>query len=282
VKNASPHQLVVHLRLARRDHRVEPAHRVAQRALALVREQQGRALGQLEADALRVRGLAPLQLEQPVRDLAQRHAREVEALGARADGLGQLLRVGGGEDEHQVRRRLLQRLQERREGVARELVDLVDDDHAVLAAGRREADLLAQRLHVGDTAVRGAVDLGHVQRHAGRDLAARGALVAGLGRAAAAQAALLAVERLGDQARAAGLADAAGAGEEVGVGNAAALERPGEHGGDVLLPDHVGERLRPVLQGKSAMGHGGPHSTHQPPGGRLARAPRGHLLRASP
>ena len=38
-------------------------------------------------------------------------AAEIEALAARVNGLGHLLRVGGGQDEHHVARRLLQRLQ---------------------------------------------------------------------------------------------------------------------------------------------------------------------------
>ena len=41
-------------------------------------------------------------------------AAEIEALAARVNGLGHLLRVGGGQDEHHVARRLLQRLQQAR------------------------------------------------------------------------------------------------------------------------------------------------------------------------
>ena len=55
-----------------------------------------------------------------------------------------------------------------------------------------------------------------------------------------------AVERLGEDAGGAGLADAAGAGEEVGVGDAAGLQRVDERRGDVFLADQVGELLRPV------------------------------------
>jgi hypothetical protein len=57
----------------------------------------------------------------PVEVLGQPRRRdqlEVEALAARQDGDGNLVDLGGGEDEHHVRRRLLQRLQQRVEGDA--------------------------------------------------------------------------------------------------------------------------------------------------------------------
>ena len=49
---------------------------------------------------------------------------------------GDALRVGGGEDEHDVGRRLLERLEERVEGRAREHVHLVDDVDLEAAARR--------------------------------------------------------------------------------------------------------------------------------------------------
>ena len=62
----------------------------------------------------------------------------------------ELTGVGGGQHEDDVRRRLFQRLQQRIEGIAGELVHLVDDVDLVAAAGRRVLDVLAQRADVLD------------------------------------------------------------------------------------------------------------------------------------
>ena len=49
------------------------------------------------------------------------------------------------------------------------------------------------------------------------------------------------------------LADAAGAGEQVGVGDAAGLDGVGQGLGDGLLADQVGELLRPVAPGEDGV-----------------------------
>ena len=54
----------------------------------------------------------------------------------------------------------------------------------------------------------------------------------------------LAVERLGEDARDGGLADAARAGEEIGVVEPVALERVGQGPDDVLLARQLGEGAR--------------------------------------
>ena len=78
------------------------------------------------------------------------------------------------------------------------------------------------------------------------------ALVAGRRRRA-----LHAVERLGQDAGGRRLADAAGAGEQVGVADAIAgdgvLQRPG----DVLLADELVERLRPIAASDDGVAAGG-------------------------
>ena len=92
-----------------------------------------------------------------------------------------------------------------------------------------------------DAVVAGAVDLEHVHVLAGGDALADVAFAAGRGRRS-----LLAVERLGEDAGGRGLADAACSGEEIGVGDAVALEGVGQGAGDRLLADEVGEGLRPI------------------------------------
>ena len=103
-------------------------------------------------------------------DLAGRDHAEVVALAAREDGVGELVVLGRREDELHVRRRLLERLQERVEGARREHVDLVDDADLEAVARGVVARALAQLAHLLDAVVGGAVDLLHVERGPGRDL----------------------------------------------------------------------------------------------------------------
>src|SRR5439155_5051086 len=56
-----------------------------------------------------------------------------------------------------------------------------------------------------------------------------------------------AVERPGEDPGAAGLPTAARPGEEIGMVEPAAAQRLHQRFGDVLLPDDLGERARPVL-----------------------------------
>ena len=84
------------------------------------------------------------------------------------------------------------------------------------------------------------------------DLAALGAFIAGFraGR-------VLAVEGLGEDARDGGLADPAGAGEQIGVVQAAGGQRVGQGTHHVLLADEGLEAARAPLAGKYLIGHGG-------------------------
>ena len=149
--------------------------------------------------------------------------------------------------------RLLDELEQRVEALRRDHVRLVDDVDLEAARDRREERPLAQVAGVVDAAVAGRVDLDHVD--AARPV--RGQLDAGVADAARlGRRALLAVERAGQDAGAGGLAAAARAAEQVGVVDPVVAQRLLERLGDVLLPDHLGERRRAVLavQGE---GHGG-------------------------
>ena len=112
---------------------------------------------------------------------ADRQALEIELQAARQHRHRQLLRIGGREQELHVRRRLLERLQQRVEGVRREHVHFVDEVHLVAAAGRRVLHVVEQLARVVDLGARGGVDLDEVDEAAGVDLAAGGADAAGLG-----------------------------------------------------------------------------------------------------
>ena len=220
------------------DDLVERGLGVAHAAVGAARDGEERVLGDL--DALRVAHLPELPADVALRDLP-----EVEALAAREDRAEDLVRLGRREDELHELGRLLERLQQRVERRRREHVDLVDVEDAELALDRRVLDLGEDALvDVLDLVVRGAVDLDHVERRAAGDGPAGGALPAGVRGGA-----VLAVEGLGEDAGEGGLAGAAGAGEEVGLRDAALLDRGAQRADDVVLPDDLLEGLRAPFAG---------------------------------
>ena len=171
---------------------------------------------------------------------------------ARADGADDLVGLGGGEDELQVRRRLLDELEQRVEALRRHHVRLVDDVDLVAAADRGEEGAFAQVTGIVDAAVAGGVDLDDVEaaRAAAGEVAAALALAARLG-----DRRLLAVERAGEDAGAGGLAASARAREQVGVVHPVGRQRVTQGFGDVVLPDDLGEGLRPItaVEGKGCV-----------------------------
>ena len=172
---------------------------------------------------------------------------------ARPDGRDDLLRLGGGENELQVRRRLLDQLQQRVEALLGDHVRLVDDVDLEAPGHRRVEGPLAQFPGVVHAAVRGRVDLDHVDaaRPGGGERDAGVADPAGFGGRA-----LDAVQRAGEDPRAGRLAASARPAEQVSVVDPPGAQRLGERPGDVLLPLHLGERRRTVLavQRKSGLG----------------------------
>src|SRR6185437_4532441 len=195
---------------------------------------------------------------------------QVELQAARQDGCRDFLRVGRRQDELQVIGRLLERLQHRVEGVCRQHVHLVDHVH-LEAANDRLVDRLIEKLaDLVDAAVRRRVELDIVDEATAIDIAARAADAAGVRRDASEAIDTCAIQRLGEDSRHRRLADAAGAGEEIGVMQALLRQRIGERLDDVGLPDHRLEIARPIF----ARQHRGRHvddSTGPPLPGRSLR-----------
>ena len=125
------------------------------------------------------------------------------------------MHLGGGEDEDDVLGRLLHDFEQGVKGPDAEHVGLVDDVDAVVDLGGGEVCLLAQLADVVDAVVAGRVDLGDVEHRAVVDALADVAHPAGI-----AVVLVWAVDRLGDDLRAGGLAGAARAGEQICVRNA--------------------------------------------------------------
>ena len=182
---------------------------------------------------------------------------EIEALAAREDRRGQAPRLRGGQHEDDVGRGLLQGLEQRVEGGLRQHVDFVDDVDLAPPARRRVAGVLAERPHLVDAAIRGAVDLEHVQSPA------RGHLAAGLARGAghgAAGPCPLAVQAHRQQAGRGRLAHPPWAGEQVRVGDALLRERVPERPDDRRLADDRLEGEGPPAPREDLVGHRAPGS----------------------
>ena len=179
-----------------------------------------------------------------------RHLLQVELQAAAEHRDRDLVGLGRRQDELHVLGRLFKRLEHGVEGVARELVHLVDHVDLEPPARRRVLRGLEELAHLVDLGVGRGVDFQQVDEAPGVDLDARRAGVARLRRDAG-----LAVQALGEDARQRGLADAARAGEEIRVVQALVLERVAQGAHHVLLAHEAGEIPRPPLAGKDLIAH---------------------------
>ena len=238
---------------ARSDHgmHVVDADRARRRAEQLLEERLAvaHAAGGPAGDEVQRLGrdLGPFRLDdlrQPPGDRRRVDRDEVEPLAAREDRDRELVGLGRAEHELDVARRLLQRLEQCVEGLAREHVDFVDDVDLEAAPRRPHRHVLAQLPDLVDAAVARRVDLDDVHVLPGGD---RRAGVAGIARFRGRPGRTL--QCLGEDPRRARLAHAAGAGEQVGVADPARRDRAGQAAGHVLLADEVGEQLRPIAPG---------------------------------
>ena len=195
----------------------------------------------------------------PAHVLGQRVGREqveLEVLGTAPDGVGHLLRVGRGEHEHDVRRRLLERLQQRGLGRLREHVHLVEDVHLV-APGRSQRRPLDELAHRIDAVVARRVEFVHVVARAAFHGETRLALAAGL-----AIDRVRAVEDLRQDARRGGLAGATRAGEQVRLALTPLGHRRAQGLDHVVLALDLAESSGPVAAVQRLGGHRG-HDTQR-------------------
>ena len=166
-----------------------------------------------------------------------RNELELVVLGAAPDGGDDLVRLGGSEHEHDVVRRLLERLQQCVLGTGREHVDFVEDVH-LGAAGRAQGNLRDEITNGLDAVVRRSVELLEVVGRTGLERDAGFACAAGL----AVVAEVGAVQRLAENASRARLAGSPGSAEQVGVAHTVVGDRILQGGDHVLLPDELAER----------------------------------------
>ena len=193
--------------------------------------------------------LAANVLEMPG-DQVHGDAPEIEALAARHDRRQHLLRFGGGKNELHVRRRLLERLEQRVERRRGEHVYLVDDVDFKLRRSRRVHAGLSQLTHLFDTVVAGAVDLKHVDRSALGDLDALGIVIGEVDLRAVG-----AVQALGKNPRQGRLASATRPAEQIGVRDALDADGVGQRLADVILTNNITEALGTVFAGYDLVRH---------------------------
>ncbi len=185
------------------------------------------------------------------------HGPEIEPLAPRQDRRRKPLGLGRREDELDVLGRLFEGLQEGVEGALGEHVDFVDVVDLVAGPCGAVMGVVAQDPDVLDAGVGGAVDLQDVDVVAAVDRLADVALAAGLGRGA-----FLAVQGPGQDAGHRGLADAARAAEEVGVGDAVLLDGALQGARDGLLADDLVKGRRAITTGQDRICHGSPLPGH--------------------
>jgi hypothetical protein len=110
---------------------------------------------------------------------------QVELQTARQHRGRQFLRVGGRQQELDVRRRLFEGFQQRIETVPGQHVHLVDEVYLVARAGGRVLNIIQQLARILDPGARGGIDFDQVDETALVDLKAGTALATGLGTDAA-------------------------------------------------------------------------------------------------
>ena len=161
------------------------------------------------------------------------------------------MELGRRHHEHDMRGRLLDRLEQRVEGGARQLVHLVNDEHLISIAngGERQVvdDDFANRV---DTRVARRIDLEDVDVAPLRNLDARVANAAGIGGRS-----LDAAQRARQDARRRRLAGSALARKHERLRDAAAGDRIAQRTRHRLLPDDVIEALGTPLSGENLIGH---------------------------
>ena len=232
-------------RLAREgDDLVEGALGVAHAAAGGAGDQ--REAGLVDGDLLRLHNLPEL-----LGDGGGADGAELEDLRARENRVGNLVEQGRRHDEHDVRRRLLDRLEQGVERARRELVHLVDDEDLVAVADRGDGQPRDDHLaDVVDLGVGGGVDLEHVDVAPLGHLAAHVALAAWVGRGP-----LDAVQGAGENAGRRRLAHPPRPREHERLGDPLAGDGVAQGLGDPALAHDVVEALRPPLAGENLIGH---------------------------
>ena len=226
---------------------VEQRQRIARRSFRRARDHGERLVVDLDAFAHRDR---TQQADEPVLlDAAQ-----IEALAARQHRHRDLADLGRGEDELHMLRRFLERLQQPVEGRAREHVHLVEDIDLVARGDGLVAHRLDDLADMVDAVVGGGVHLDHIDMAPFHDLGAMDAEFGHVDGRAVHLAGHGIVEAAGEDAGGGRLADAAHAGQHIGLRDAAGRKGIGEGADHRLLADEIVEAARTVFAREHPVG----------------------------
>ena len=188
-------------------------------------------------------------------------AAQIEALAARAHGHRHLVDLGRREQKFDVLGRLFERFQQAVEGLLRQHVHFIDDVDLGARHDRAVACAFDEFPDIVDAGMRGRVHLDHVDmagfdnglavradlRHVDRRLGHRGTVVAER---------QLIIEGAGENAGGGRLADAAHAGQHVGLVDTIEVEGIRQRLDHGLLADQVFERTRAVFARQHQIGRG--------------------------
>ena len=174
----------------------------------------------------------------PPCDILRPDAGKIVPLAAGEDGGGHFLDLGRRQNEDDMCGGLFQRFQQRIKGRCGQHVHLVDDIHLILAGAGSVGGLVPQVADIIHAVVGGCVHLHHVQQAAVVDAFADLALPAGV-----ATLRVQAVDRLGKNFGAGGLAGAAHAGKQIRMAYTPCGDLVFQGGHDSTLAHHI---LKPL------------------------------------
>ena len=178
------------------------------------------------------------------------HVFQGELQAPRQNRCRKFLRVGGGQDELDVGRRLFQGFQQGVEGVAGQHVHFVDQVDLEAATARRVLHVVQQLAGVFDLGTARGVDLDQVDETPFVDLTAhRTGATRRRGDTG------FTIQALGDDARNRGLAHPACTGEQVGVVQPLAVQGIDQSLEHMGLADHFAERARAPFTCKNLITH---------------------------
>ncbi|OPZ23275.1 MAG: hypothetical protein BWZ03_00573 [bacterium ADurb.BinA186] len=148
-------------------------------------------------------------------------------------------------------RRLFKRFKKGIKGFLGQHMNFIDDVNLELCFGRRELNIFPKLADLVDASIGCGIDLNHIYRFAGKNIAARFTLIAWLRIKFAALLFRidnhLAIRNLGDQAGSCRLAGTPRAGEKICMSDLAVLNRLKQGIANMILSNKIAEFLWPVF-----------------------------------
>ena len=182
--------------------------------------------------------------------LLRGHIAQHKLQAAAQHGYRHFMRVGGRQNKFHMLGRLFQRFQHGVESRFGQHVHFVDDIDFVLTGRRRILGVFQHLADVVDTGIGGGIDFQQIDKTAAVDFAATAALAARL-----AVVRVFTVQAFGQNPRDGGFADPAGTGEQIGMVQAAFIERVFQRFDHVFLTNQIGKVFRPPFTSEYLISH---------------------------